>query len=343
MKTLIAIVFFILLATTYSKPIRFDVERRYLTEDPIAKIHRLAKTMSFNDVDPITILEATREIDLTNFKDVQYFAPLYIGQDLQKMTFIFDTGSEWLWVPLDSCSNCRAETKYTPAPSFEDTGKAHNISYVSGKVEGSIASDEVRTQLDDPAVNMRLLAVTSESNIEGTQSDGILGLSPTSSDGSDLLVDKLYKEDIIDSKQFGVNINRADQQSTIILGGYDEEIVTGDFVHLSLHNDVDWWVPHTKVMIGDYPISSKGGLTVFDTGNSVTTFQSSIYYGLLTTIGLANDGNCFFQNYEGDNYYHCPCPNTAAYKDIEIHMRGYAFSIPPEGYIHQELIDNVNT
>lgn len=46
-----------------------------------------------------------REVPLDNFKNFQYYAPLFIGSNTEQFTFIFDTGSEWLWVPLDSCIN----------------------------------------------------------------------------------------------------------------------------------------------------------------------------------------------------------------------------------------------
>jgi hypothetical protein len=42
---------------------------------------------------------------ISNFKDLQYFGTLYIGPNKQKMTFIYDTGSSWFWIPTDLCQD----------------------------------------------------------------------------------------------------------------------------------------------------------------------------------------------------------------------------------------------
>jgi hypothetical protein len=339
--------FFILVILCLSancKTITFDVERRFLTEDPIQKIHRLAKNLTFNDIVPMTMFEATRDVDLQNFKNVQYFAPLFIGASKQKMTFIFDTGSEWLWVPLDTCSSCQLDV-YTPTESFKDSKQKHTITYGSGTVKGTIATDEVRILEEDDKLSMKLLGVTEEIGIQGTQADGILGLAPSSTDGSDLLVEKLNKMGIIDNKSFGVDINIKEKQSRITLGGYDDSKVSSDedFIYLSLHNNKDWWVPHSKVKYGAFTATSKGGLTVFDTGTSITTFQMNTYYAILTALQKASKTDCFFNDYQGDTYLHCPCNQKEDFESIDIQLKGYLFSISTDNYILELSIDNVNT
>ena len=47
-------------------------------------------------------------IPLTHYQDVQYFGELAIGtagsgQPTQFKTFIFDTGSAWMWLPTTEC------------------------------------------------------------------------------------------------------------------------------------------------------------------------------------------------------------------------------------------------
>lgn len=41
--------------------------------------------------------------DITNFKDLQYYGDLFLGPSRQRMTFIYDTGSSWIWVPTHLC------------------------------------------------------------------------------------------------------------------------------------------------------------------------------------------------------------------------------------------------
>jgi hypothetical protein len=39
---------------------------------------------------------------ITNYLNLQYYASLYIGQNSKEMTFIYDTGSTTLWLPLNT-------------------------------------------------------------------------------------------------------------------------------------------------------------------------------------------------------------------------------------------------
>ena len=41
---------------------------------------------------------------MTNFRNFQYYSTLYIGADSKEMTFIYDTGSTTLWLPLNTCT-----------------------------------------------------------------------------------------------------------------------------------------------------------------------------------------------------------------------------------------------
>ena len=46
------------------------------------------------------------DIEMTNFLNYQYYASIYMGDIQKNMTFIWDTGSVTLWVPLGNCSSC---------------------------------------------------------------------------------------------------------------------------------------------------------------------------------------------------------------------------------------------
>ena len=58
------------------------------------------------------------------------------------MTFIFDTGSAWLWVNTDKCPNtqCSGVTyHYASSSSYQESTTAETIVYGKGEVEGYIA------------------------------------------------------------------------------------------------------------------------------------------------------------------------------------------------------------
>ena len=65
------------------------------------------------------------------------------------MTFIFDTGSSWLWVNTDKCpsSECSGTRyHYTSSSEYAETTTEEKIVYGKGQVEGHIASDAVAVQ-----------------------------------------------------------------------------------------------------------------------------------------------------------------------------------------------------
>jgi len=45
---------------------------------------------------------ATIEKTMTNYANLQYYATLYIGDSQKEMTFIWDTGSTFLWFPMSN-------------------------------------------------------------------------------------------------------------------------------------------------------------------------------------------------------------------------------------------------
>jgi cathepsin D len=82
---------------------------------------------------------------MVNGNGVQYYASMYLGSQLEEITFILDTGSDYLWVPGDSCSTCTWTTvEYDDSDSTyysQVSSKEQSVSYGSGTVEGTIATD----------------------------------------------------------------------------------------------------------------------------------------------------------------------------------------------------------
>jgi hypothetical protein len=59
-----------------------------------------------------SLLANSRDVNMTNAQDMQYYVTLYIGSKRQAMTFIIDSGSSWLWVPSVSCTQCKKATAF---------------------------------------------------------------------------------------------------------------------------------------------------------------------------------------------------------------------------------------
>lgn len=78
---------------------------------PLKRFNDYRKVSSTKDTGIISEEDVKRRglqaynVTMTNFNNYQYYASLYMGNAQKDMTFIWDTGSTLLWVPLDSCSS----------------------------------------------------------------------------------------------------------------------------------------------------------------------------------------------------------------------------------------------
>ena len=52
-----------------------------------------------HDLNEFIRINANVRVGMVNFKEMQYYGPLYIGSSKQKLNFVYDTGSSWLWFP----------------------------------------------------------------------------------------------------------------------------------------------------------------------------------------------------------------------------------------------------
>lgn len=62
------------------------------------------------------------------------------------MTFIFDTGSAWTWIPSEDCpdNQCPNEHyRYHESNGYRDTGEIDKVIYGIGEIEGRIVNDDI--------------------------------------------------------------------------------------------------------------------------------------------------------------------------------------------------------
>ena len=69
---------------------------------------------------------------MTNYLNFQYYSTLYVGENDHEMTFTYDTGSDYLWFPLNNCSGWQGSNLYTPTSTFSTNGTADGITYLDG-------------------------------------------------------------------------------------------------------------------------------------------------------------------------------------------------------------------
>lgn len=90
--------------------------------------------------------------EMINHENLQYYTSLFVGENKKEMSFIYDTGSTHLWVPLNNCTGCQSDNLYSPTSTFESTGEDGEIVYGSGNVSGEIAYDVVSLTSDTESI-----------------------------------------------------------------------------------------------------------------------------------------------------------------------------------------------
>lgn len=134
------------------------------------------------DLSIITSLQkaiAIEPVKIRNYFNMQYYASLFVGEQKQEFSVIIDTGSNLLWLPSSNCTLCRNYTnKYNESlsPTNKLLNKTINITYGKGFVEGDLLSDDVYIAENFGVKNMHFLSVDKELELDGTISDGLLGL-----------------------------------------------------------------------------------------------------------------------------------------------------------------------
>lgn len=81
--------------------------------------------------------------NLRDYYDVQIFARIYIGSNQQAFDMIFDTGSNWLWVMSEHCTNCPPNARFDDEGSstYESSRAVDYLYYGSGDVYGNVVTD----------------------------------------------------------------------------------------------------------------------------------------------------------------------------------------------------------
>jgi len=99
-----------------------------------------------------------------------------------------------------------------------------------------------------------MLSVYETKDLAGLKADGILGLSPSSSNSKvQLFMDALFKSHKIDKKVFSFSITKTLEGSSVTFGGFDMSLASQDskLTWNELINTNYWSLELIKARIGD--------------------------------------------------------------------------------------------
>lgn len=248
---------------------------REITPEEIMKTIRGGYTplsKNFENID----LSKNPSIDLDNYKDLQYNGPGLVGSGNEEFVFVYDTGSAWIWVSKEGCKGCPpTKRRFDPTKSttFEGTGERKELNYGLGSVTGEIAFDHISIPGADP-VTAKLITADKGHDNEGDRADGIIGLTPVTDDGADLLISKLAEAGIIDGEEFTVYIGKDGYDGSYIDFGINDEdqseITWVDLKKLPQTSELIYWsTDFDKLSIGGTNLDLQFSSTIWDTGTSL--------------------------------------------------------------------------
>ena len=165
-------------------------------------------------------------IKIKNYYDMQYYATLFIGSNKKEISVIIDTGSNILWVPSENCTECRNYTsKYnsTKSTTSLDLKKKLNITYGKGYVDGYLVSDDIFMSSTFGVKNMNFLVVNKELDLDGTISDGLLGLGIFFEQNKNFsFIYNLYQQKIINKPVFTFYLTDSIYSNRLYIGDIRE-------------------------------------------------------------------------------------------------------------------------
>lgn len=278
-------------------------------------------------------------IDLSNYLDIQYYGNIYVGTPPQKMSVIFDTGSNILWVPSSNCTSCRNKSnKFDPSSSSTLKYLNHNknITYAIGFVDGTIVEDVVglnREQRRFPQLynkemlvdNFKFLLTNREENLTGTVSDGVMGLGiDNEGDEANSFIYSLYNQDKIRDASFSFYLSGTREISRLYFGDILENEYMKSFLGELKYCNVPTYSRYWECQIENgitllknktaFPIHTSSKV-IFDTGTSYIIVPSSDFLGIINILNLVDQNKCRL-----NKYYQlmCKCQSPKEFGLIQI-------------------------
>ena len=273
--------------------------------------------------------------NITNSQNLLYYGSLwfFLSGSSQELEFIFDTGSSWLWAGVSGCSGCPSSSTLN-SDQYSPSSSSRSITYGSGTISGYISNTTVSvTSSQSQAVtNMAMIAVNSANlpGISSTTWDGILGLLPTTSSGSDLLVNEMKNQGVISDAVFSVYYTNSQTGSEITFGGYNTSRVPhfNNFTFTSLYTNSYWSTGFRRYKYGNTQYGGTAVRAVIDTGSSLFLMPTNDYNEWLSVI--SNGRTCFtISVYPA---CHCPTAGAAEFDYIYVLLDNWEYRMDPQQY-----------
>jgi hypothetical protein len=261
--------------------------------------------------------------------DFSYFIQAKIGSRGKPLYMLVDTGAGTTWVMGSTCltTACGRHESYGPSDSatFLNASKPFRISYGSGSVSGSIATDTYTIAGMNFPYQFGVADITSD-DFNHFPFDGILGLS-MSTGATQNFLQALKAANQLTSYIFGIYIHRAsDGPNTgeISFGAVNPAKFTGQISYspVATQANGDWAIPLDDMSYDGKKAGVTGKLAYIDTGTSYVFGPAKEVAALHKIIpgAATTDGTTFT----------VPCDSN---KPLTFDFNGVGYTISPKDWM----------
>ncbi|KAF9341299.1 aspartic peptidase domain-containing protein [Linnemannia elongata] len=214
-------------------------------------------------------------------RDVQYYAEVEIGSNMQKFRLDLDTGSSDLWVADITCKTRRRRFIKANSTTFKPVVGKFQISYGDGSaVKGFFGQDRVNVGglvIEDQVIG---LATAQSMSFSNDVIDGILGLgfnSISCMPGTLTPMDNMIKQNLIQSPIFSVWLGRSTEGGggEYRFGSYDPERIDGELTWCPVTVKRYWQIKCDGLFFGDVDLQLASDVIV-DTGTTLVIVPTDV-------------------------------------------------------------------
>ncbi|KAF9130097.1 Vacuolar protease A [Mortierella sp. 14UC] len=214
-------------------------------------------------------------------RDVQYYAEVEIGSNMQKFRLDLDTGSSDLWVADITCKTRRRRFIKANSTTFKPVKGKFQISYGDGSaVRGFLGQDRVNVGglvIEDQVIG---LATAQSLSFSNDVIDGILGLgfnSISCMPGTLTPMDNMIKQNLIQAPIFSVWLGRSTEGGggEYRFGSYDPERIDGELTWVPVTVKRYWQIKCDGLFFGDVDLELTSDVVV-DTGTTLVILPTDV-------------------------------------------------------------------
>lgn len=294
------------------------------------------------------VLNLTPGISLlqTDVNNECYFVNTTIGTE--EFPLIIDTGSAYLWVYGDDCTEdvCSTQALYTPSSRPTETS-SFALAYVTGTASGIVVEDNIIVNKLATTEKFRFgMANEVPEFFKRYPVSGIFGLPSGDSESIESIISALYNSHAIAYKRFSIalgsiglnNTNDLSNSGVFAIGSPVSELYTGDIHYVPLLNNTEnyWKISIDQVSVNnnsvefnstEYNSSKIERIAIVDSGTTVLALPEQD----------ALDLHSLFPESITDGTNFAILCNTTY--EIELTLNGQKFTLEPSSFLGEKYAE----